>query len=203
MKKKTLLLIQKSAIWKKFVGFNIVILFFFWFVALTDYSWYDNWVSLSFSVLVLCVSVITFFTLNFWGKLQGLLILLICMVSFPSALLSIPFHRYHSDQIPVQVETSPDGSRFIEVYCSFTSAHVTGFDHIEIIVRNKKFPFLQRDIGLYNNYSPRHCTGNMDSLVRWESNNTVYVIERQAYLDIGLINWDESIQNSGEIRGTH
>lgn len=188
---------------KTLLGFNVVILSFFWFVALTDYSWYDNRVSLSFSVLILFVSVITFFVSKFLAKLNRLLIFLICALSFLMSLWSIPFHRYHSSQTPVQVEISPDGSRFIEVYCSFTQAHVTGFDHIEIIVRNKNTPYLQRDLGLYNNYTPRHCAGEMDSLVRWEDNNTIYVVERKAYLQVDYVKWDGFLTNPGEINGNN
>jgi hypothetical protein len=201
MQKQTPSSNQKSTRWKFFLSFNIVVLFFFWFGVLTDYSWYDNWVSFSYSVFVLCASVIIFEMLRFLNIFQRVLVFLVCLLSFFMALVSIPLHRYHAH--PVQVKLSPDGSRFIEVYCSFTDAHVTGFDHIEIFVRNKKIPFLQRDLGLYNNYSPRHCLGDMSSLVHWKDNNTIYVVERKSYLHVDYIKWDGFLTNPGEINGNN
>jgi hypothetical protein len=137
--------------------------------------------------------------LNFGNILQRVLVLGICLVSFLAALAAIPMHRYHSDETPVAVEVSPDHQRFIEVYCSFTPAHATGFDHIEISMRSKGMPFLQRDLGLYNNYAPRHCDADLDPFVRWEDNNTIYITEKQAYLDVDHIHWEPGIVDPGEI----
>ena len=201
VEKQTPPLTQKSAVWKTILGFSIVVIFFFWIGALTDYSWYDNWVSFLYSILVLCACVTTFSMLYFLSRLQRVLIFLVCLLSFLMALAGIPLHRYHSHQAPVQIEMSPDGTRFIEVYCSFTPAHATGFDHIEITVRYKSFPFLQRDLGLYND-APRHCNFDTDTLIRWEDNNTIYVVERQAYLSVDAIKGEGALFDPGVIDGT-
>lgn len=193
---------QKSTRWKIFLGFNIVVLCLFWFGILTDYSWYDDLVSLSFSVLVLCVSAITFFMLSFLKKLQLLSIFLICAMSFLFALASILLHRYHSHQTPVQVEFSPDGARFVSLYCSTDNGH-GGMDHIEIIVRTKKIPFLQRDLGLYNNLPSRACIFDVNSPVQWMNNNTIYVTEREAYLPVDFIKWEGVLADPGEINGSN
>jgi len=129
-----------------------------------------------------------------------LLAFLVCSITFLSVIWRIPFHRYHSSETPIQTTMSPDGTRFVETYCSFTDAHATGFDHIEIIVRNANTPFLQRDLGLYNNYIPQHCVGYLDDLVRWDDNNTIYVVERQTYLTVGSIKLDGFITDLGEIK---
>ena len=200
LEKRTPLLNWKSMGRKIFLTFDVVVFIIFWFMALTDYSWYDSRVSLAFSILVMCLSVISFLVLFFWGTWQRLLIFLVCMLSFLGSLYGIPLHDYHSKQIPIQIEMAPNGTRFIEVYCSFTDAHATGFDHIEIIVRDNRFPFLQRDLGLYNNYFPQHCMSDIDSFVNWEDNNTIYVVERQAYLTVGYIKWDGILTSPGEIR---
>jgi hypothetical protein len=192
---------QKNIVWKTILGFNIVVIFFFWIGALTDYSWYDNRVSILYSVIVLCVSVIAFVMSFSLVGLQRVLIVSICVLSFFLALASIPLHRYHSHQTPVQVAISPDGTRLVEVYCEFTPAHATGFDHLEITVRYKKLPFLQRDLGLYND-EPRRCEFAADSLVRWEDNNTIYIIERQAYLSVDTVKGEGVLFDSGVI-GEH
>jgi hypothetical protein len=201
MEKQASLMTRKSAVWKTILGFSILIIFFFWVGVLTDYSWYYNWVSILYSVIVLSTSVTSFVMSFSLGRLQRVPIILVCLLSFPVALAGIPLHRYHSHQTPVQVAISPDGTRFIEVYCSFTRAHNDGFDHIEIVTRHKRAPFLQRDLGLYNNYVPRHCKFNTDVLVRWEDANTIYVIERQAYISVDTIKLEGVLANPGEIDG--
>ncbi|MBI5952586.1 MAG: hypothetical protein HY865_13090 [Chloroflexi bacterium] len=201
MQKQALPSNQNNGKWEFFLSFNIAVLFFFWIGVLTDYSWYDDLTSFLYSILVLCSSVAIFFMLRYLTGIKRILIVLTCLMSLLMGLASIPLHRYHSLQAPVQMATSPDGTRFVEVYCSFTSAHITGFDHIEITVRHKSFPFLQRDLGLYNDV-PRHCDFSTNVLVRWEDNNTIYVVARQVYLPVGFIKGEGALFNPGEIYGT-
>ena len=201
MEETTALANQKSIGWKLLLGFNVFVLVLFWLGALTDYSWFNDGVSAGYSILVLCVCMITFIMLRFLRKFLLIPILLFCILSFLAASFSILVHRYHSDQTPIQVAYSPDSTRFIEVYCGFVDAHVNGFDHIEIIARYKKFPFLQRDLGLYNN-EPRHCDSDTDTLIRWEDSNTIYVVGRQAYLSVDTIKGEGSLFNPGAIDGT-
>ena len=202
MKKVTITSNQKNIKWKLFLGISICILFLFWVGVLTDYSWFDDRVHIGYSILVLCASVAVLFLLRFLRKLLLIPILLICILSFLVALASILLHRYHSTLTPIQVTYSPDGTKFAEVYCEFTNAHTNGFDHIEIIMRYTKLPFLQRDLGLYND-EPRHCNFDTNVLVRWEDNNTIYVIERQANLSVDTIKGEGSLFDPGEIDGTH
>ena len=201
MQKQSVSLNQKSMKWKIFLGFNLVVLMLFWFFALTDYSWFDDWVSFLYSVLALCASVITFFMLYFLSTFQRVLVSLVCLLTFFIALAAILLHRYHSHQTPLQLEHSPDGMNFVGVYCSTDNGH-GGMDHIEIIVRNKKTPFLQRDLGLYNNLPSRDCTFDMNSPIRWVDNNTIYVTEREAYLSVDFIKWEGALrEDPGEIGG--
>jgi hypothetical protein len=187
--------------WKRhgkiIVAFDIAILFIFWFMILTDYSWFNNLLSICYSVLVLFVSTTIFFLLKTSSKPILLLVFLFCAPSFVFALASIMLHRYHSSQVPIQVESSPDGTKIVSVYCSTNNGH-GGMDHIEIIARNKKALFLQRDIGLYNNFPSKDCQF-ATSPIHWVNNNKVYVTERQASVSIDNIKWEWV--NSGEING--
>lgn len=196
------LFIEKSSKWRFLFAMNIFILCLFWFLALTDYSWYENWFSLLFSLLVASASLMTFFMLGFLNRPNHFLVFLVCMLTFLMALASIVLHRYHSHDTPIQVEISPDGTKLVEVYCSFTPAHVIGVDHIEITLRYRSLPFLQRDLGLYNN-TPRHCNFDASNLVRWDDNDTIYVFEKQAYLSVNTINGEGALFNPGEIDGNH
>jgi hypothetical protein len=192
---------SNNVIRRTILGLGIIIIFFFWVGMLTDYSFYDNWISISYSVIVFCISVVVFVMSFTWRGLQRIIISLVCLLSLPFALTSVISHRFHSAEHPVQVAMSPDGTRLVEVYCSFTRAHNDGFDHLEIVLRYKSAPFLQRDLGLYNDYVPSHCKFDGDSLVRWEDNNTIYVTERQAYISVDSIKWEGVLSNPGEIDG--
>lgn len=193
---------QNSITWKILLVFNAVVLFLFWFGILSDYSLYNNWVSFSFSILVLIVSVVSFIMSLLLDVLQRVIILLICLLSFLFAVASIPLHRYHSHQTSVKNEISPDGKKTAAMYCETDNAH-GGMDHIEIIVRYTKFPFVQRDLGLYNNFPSRNCAFDTSSPIFWVDNDTVYVRERQAHLDVGVIKWEGVLENPGEINGSN
>ena len=67
-------------------------------------------------------------------------------------------------------------------------------------MRYIKFPFLQRDLGLYND-DPRHCDFDKNILVRWENNNTIYVIEKQAYLSVDTVKGEGALFDPGVIDG--
>lgn len=189
---------------KLFLIITYLILLIFWIGVLTDYSWFVGSIHVGFSILVLFVSLTTLISLRFLPRVLILKVstILLCILSFFMSLGSFVLHRYHSNQIPVQVAYSPDGTKFVEVYCEFTNAHTDGFDHIEIIMRYKKFPFLQRDIGLYNDV-PRHCDFEAPNLIRWENNNTIYVVERQAYLSVGVIKGEGALFDPGVIDGNN
>ena len=83
MEKQASTLTQKSVARKIILGFSIVVILFFWIGVLTDYSWYDNRVSILYSIIVLCVSVIAFAMSFSLGGLQPVLIILACLLSFP------------------------------------------------------------------------------------------------------------------------
>ncbi|MBK9006725.1 MAG: hypothetical protein IPM31_06985 [Anaerolineae bacterium] len=191
---------RKSIIWKTSLAFNILVICVFWLGVLTDYSWYNDWFSIGFSSFVIVISCVTSVMLFFGSIFQRLVVLLIGGVSILFALATIPFHRYHSHQTPTHEEISPDGTKMISMYCETNNGH-GGMDHIEIIVRYRQFPFLQRDLGLYNNYPTRSCKFDMRSPVSWIDNNTIYIAEREAYLHIELIKWEKILADPGEIRG--
>jgi hypothetical protein len=195
---------QKSIKWNFLLVFNIVVLSLFWFGIFTDYSWSSGWIKIIFPAITSFVSLITFFMMKGMNKFQLLLIFLLCMLSFLVATLTTLFKFVtgsYTNQIPVQVESSPDGIRVVEVYCSTNNAH-GGMDHIEVKVKNINFPFLERDFGVYNNYPSRKCKFDVDSLVYWEDNNTIYVIERRAYLSVDNVKGEGVLFNPGEIHGT-
>lgn len=203
MENRTPTVASNNIVWKSILGFGVVVIFFFWVGVLTDYSFYNNKVSIFYSLLVLCISVTVLVMSISRRRLQRIIVGLACLASIPFALTSIVSHRFHSAKNPAQVAMSPDGTRLVEVYCSFTRAHNDGFDHIEIVMRYKSALFLQRDLGLYNNYVPSHCKFDTDSLVRWVDNNTIYVAERQAYISVDSIKWEGVLSSPGEINGNN
>jgi hypothetical protein len=193
----------KSYLWKIFFGFNVIVLFFFWFGVFTDYEWAYGWLSLAFSTLSLVSSLALVFMVRHWGKLKRFLIILVALISFLIATLTFLFNsaaRNGSGRALLETALSPDKTRVVELYCLSNMAH-GGTDHIDIKVKSVKFPFLMRHMGAYANYPTRNCKFD-EPPVRWEDNNTIYVVEKQALITVGIIKGEVVLFNPGVLDGT-
>jgi hypothetical protein len=175
-----------------------------WFGLFTDFSWDNVWANVWFPPATAFIASITLLSgrrrlSGRQRRLQSLsclpsiiagspyAILIVLAVVPPFLLATLFWCGEQSGATIIQRLDSPDGLRTAEVRFRPVGAYSGGSGRIEIYLRYKWLPFVKRDLA-YIRVS--HADENTRDYVQWLDDETIFVPECDARLQVRQIRWD-------------
>ena len=187
--------------WKVVIGVNLALGLILWFGYFTDYSLAGTWPDLLSPPIV---GLVGFFSwrsaknvpseaMRRLHKLSSLpsiigaclpVLLTVIMVIPPFTLGFLFALSEMGGETRIQRAISPDGSRIAEVYFRPVGAYSGGNGRIQVRVRHRWFPLVERDV-YYLGRS--YADEDTNDYLYWVDSGTLYISEKEQQVELGRI----------------